>query len=370
MATNLPLDPDLNEVAVRAKECLQGILDNEFAADFFLRKYPEVQEKYGEAIAAKFVSWWPDHGVYSIAETQREFDCDADEVCREWIEDELDRIQRVADTAKKDAEFLAEQERLRAEKALVKTIQDKWGITAKVANRTASFEETQIRLRNSRLSEDEVEKITRAIRQGTRKSIPASMRRKDKVWDKLFQKEFEHSTGKSEDAISDAWVKLLGEKTFDGRSANLAGRSAGRDAGRIDQQYLITSQSDLPAVAPEQGEQNLEEVILPWDDEIRKRRVSNGKETPEYETINVLLADEQDRHRRRILLQFKRERPEDFEFIIAYVARVGYEVRFRYGTIKAIANHDSSSPITSDERKRAFSIISRLRRLEKLTADK
>jgi hypothetical protein len=139
----------------------------------------------------------------------------------------------------------------------------------------------------------------------------------------------------AEDARQEAVVTLLEKGLADGRSANVAGQSAARDAARRNLKLFPVSQMQL--AEDEDGQS-----IPPWERSI-------DRESRDFdEAVWRLLGEATDIRRKEVLLSFADENPSDFEFLISYLARKGYRKR----------------PTTQRDRDRASGIIKRLRRRE------
>jgi hypothetical protein len=95
--------------------------------------------------------------------------------------------------------------------------------------------------------------LRRAIRRGLSTSINGRLRHRD--------------TQIRDDAEQDAWLRLLRSATVDGRDANIAGRSAGRDFARKTLREVPASQLDLPDQDPDDSAPEDErDKRLPWED--------------------------------------------------------------------------------------------------------
>jgi hypothetical protein len=100
---------------------------------------------------------------------------------------------------------------------------------------------------------------------------------------------------------------------------------------------------------------------LPWD------KVDLSKPNDLDDEVRRFLQNGQDDLRRRILAQFREENPEDYEFIVSYVARLGGKVVFRLGRIKPLS--ERGARFTPQERSRAKGILDKLRRIEQQAVD-
>lgn len=187
------------------------------------------------------------------------------------------------------------------------------------------------------MSEGDTAVLTLGIKGGIAKVIPST------VW---------KSTGKHDDATQDAWVRLLEEKAFDPKSAYLAGMRAGTDVLRKGSHEVVNSQVEMS----EGSDDFLTTTADRVDPSDAYRRNLDG-------WVGTHIDEEQDRLRRVLLQQFRTDQPEDYAFLIGYVARVGRgQVRFRKGRLVSVSRRGAH--FTVEERKRAHDIILRLRRLE------
>jgi hypothetical protein len=320
-----------------------------FALQFMLAQQSKLTAQFGEDIASRFAKYWTANSRYlpPSSGTFREYSMQALDVLDHWIDQYVHAPMRAIATAEaarqREATYVAEKDEAQQKEDDVKALAAAWGV-------------------------DKVESTSRAIKSGTYRSVPAKLRRVNWEWDSLFQKDMPQSTQIQDDACQEAWVKLLQSSTFNGKSANIAGRNAGNaqvkgvgyDAMKGVLKYVPISQMETDATGSESSPEDEQCDPTPhWD---KPSDGTDGQTTPERERIRRLLADQQDEHRRQILRQFQDERPDDFAFIKSYVSRIGTDVRFRRGSIVPISKRGAG--FTPAERKRAFQIISRLRRLE------
>jgi acetyl-CoA carboxylase alpha subunit len=97
---------------------------------------------------------------------------------------------------------------------------------------------------------------------------------------------------------------------------------------------------------------------MPWD------RVTLCQPDDWHADVLRVIREVQDDTRRKILRQFRDDRPDDYRFIVDYVSRLGGEVRFRRGILTPISKRGAG--FTQQERNRAKAIIDRLRSIEAL----
>lgn len=272
-----------------------------WAGDFFFRYISRVQSRFGSATASRFTSWWKVYApvLDTRSDSRRAYTAAAMERCEDWLERDA-RNQEVLRASKPPAP-----------KDEVETLSEKWGVKQKA----------------SRLfDDDEVELISKAISQGARRSI-----------------KFDTDQRRG-DAQQDAWVRLLSNENFDHRQANLEGRNAGRDFNRkIEKDGLVLLSQMGDGTKPV---------------EIDSLIKSEGGNTPDAAKVDKMHDDESYQHRRRILLQFKYERPADYQFISEFVERMGSSFCMKESSLAR------STRSTGEERRRAYDIISRLQRLE------
>lgn len=189
--------------------------------------------------------------------------------------------------------------------------------------------------------------LTKALRAGLRKTVPAKLRHKKIIEsvptqhigraneDDYVRRHVEKS-GVDEDAQQDAFVRLLETGSSDSKSAHIAGMSSGRDASRSALKYVPVSQMEL--AKDEEGES-----LPPWERSI-------DRESRDFdEAVWKLLRGVFDDNRKALLLKFWDENSDDMVFLFSYLARKGYRKR----------------PTSQKERDRAAGIIKRLRRLDK-----
>jgi hypothetical protein len=124
---------------------------------------------------------------------------------------------------------------------------------------------------------------TLAIKQGTQKSLFTGRRH--------YQA----------DAIQHAWVALLESGKDDGRSANIAGRNAGQSIGKTESRYVSVEPDDSDDGTP----------LAPWDevDDSDRYRAWDYEIDRWFRVLNL-----------EVIERFKRETPEDWEFIKSYQA--------------------------------------------------
>jgi hypothetical protein len=130
---------------------------------------------------------------------------------------------------------------------------------------------------------------TLAIKQGTQKSLSAGRRHLQR------------------DAVQAAWVNLLESGRTDGRSANIAGRNAGHDITETESQYVsVTPDDDVDIPTP-----------APWE------TVDDGEYYRENWSYDVerWLKHCRTADREQIVRQFIDESPEDWQFLVNYLAR-------------------------------------------------
>jgi hypothetical protein len=156
-----------------------------------------------------------------------------------------------------------------------------------------------------------------AIRTGIKRRIP------DHMW------------WLKEEAEQDAWLSLFERQSFNGRDANVFGQTAGRRQVRAVGGEIPISQ--IEALRPNGLDSD---PLMPWDYAPVQRFAGFD------EQVYQLIDDSQENIRCEIIRQFQTERPEDYKFLLAYILS------------KRKLRH------TAQERRRARSIISRLRRLE------
>jgi hypothetical protein len=177
-----------------------------------------------------------------------------------------------------------------------------------------------------------------AIQRGVRKRIPGRLRHRQFIgYDRVTGKEVYAETQLEDDACQSAWLALLERRAFGGRDANVAGQTAGRRQVRQIERIVPVSQLTLPAADSEDPES---EPLAPWDNQPVTRRA--GSDPAVYALIDELQED----IRRQIIAQFAKERPEDYKFLVEYIGSKG---KTRH---------------TAQERRRAKTIIDRLRRIE------
>jgi hypothetical protein len=180
-----------------------------------------------------------------------------------------------------------------------------------------------------------VENLRPAIRAGMKVSIPAKLRSRQIVETDTGRRHITE-TQIPDDAEQDAWVRLLESGATDGRSAYIAGMSAGRDATRANKKYLPVSQMDLP------DDTDAGVPVEPW--ESPADRVSNDFDR----IVWRLIREVEDDNRKRVLLDFWDTSPGDVAFLFGYIARLRHRKR----------------PASQRERDRAAGIIKKLRRME------
>jgi hypothetical protein len=196
----------------------------------------------------------------------------------------------------------------------------------------------RIHLADAARLESVVAELRPAIRGGSKVSIPAKLR-SDKFlgYDRQGREKFS-TTGLKDDAEQDAWVRVLEAGKSDGRSAYIAGMSAGRDAFRDNAKHVPVSQMVLP-------EDETEAPIEPWEQSIDI--LSNDFDRQVWR----LLREVEDDNRRKALLDFWDESPEDVQFLFSYLARRRHRKR----------------PAPQPERDRATNILKKLRQMEQKT---
>jgi hypothetical protein len=173
---------------------------------------------------------------------------------------------------------------------------------------------------------------TRSLRAGASKSIPSHFRSDKFLGYSKTGREIVSTTDFVRDAVQDGWVQLLEDAARDGQ-ANGLGRSAGRDLVREQRRYVLLPQDRVD----ETGDST---TTAPWD-EIDSSDYYRANFADDVRRALISAKHDQ---QRGVLLQLRDERPDDYEFLISYLAgrRKG---RF-----------------TRQERNRAGSIIERLRR--------
>jgi hypothetical protein len=177
-----------------------------------------------------------------------------------------------------------------------------------------------------------------AIQRGVRKRIPGRLRHRQFIGYDVTGKEVYAETQLEDDACQAAWLDLLERRAFNGRDANVAGQTAGRRQVRDVERLLPLSQlPDLPSADPEDPES---EKLAPWDNQPVTRRAGSDP------AVCALIDELQEDIRRQIIRQFEKERPEDYKFLVEYIGS------------KSKTRH------TSQDRRRAKTIIDRLRRIE------
>ena len=124
------------------------------------------------------------------------------------------------------------------------------------------------------------------------------------------------STDFVRDAVQGRWVQLLedaraeGDASRDGARANSAGRSAGRDIIREQRRYVLLPEEETD---PETGEST---SAAPW----------NQTDPSDYyrenfaDDVRRVLRAVEHQHQRGVLLRLRDERPDDYEFLITYLA--------------------------------------------------
>jgi hypothetical protein len=136
-----------------------------------------------------------------------------------------------------------------------------------------------------------------------------------------------------EDAEQEAWLALFERRAFNGRDANVLGQTTARRQTRANREIPI---SQIASLRPTPDS----DPLPLWD---YRPRVAGSEENGYYVR---LIGDHQNWIRRQIMSQFQKERPEDYAFLIDYLAT------------KRMRAH------TAPERRRAKTIIDRLRRIE------
>lgn len=203
-----------------------------------------------------------------------------------------------------------------------------------------------------------VEGNTPAVNAGLKHSIPARLRSDKFLGYDRQGREKVSTTGLKEDAVQSTWVRLFQAKEVDGRVSNNAGRSSGRDIVRKQLREVPVSQLDLPDADPDDAAPADErDKVMPWD------RVDLSRPNDLDDAVRRFLQNGQDDLRRRILSEFRDERPDDYDFIVNYVSRLGLTVRFRRGYIVPVSKRGAG--FTQADRNRAKAIIDRLRRIER-----
>ena len=224
--------------------------------------------------------------------------------------------------------------------------------------------ETEIRSAVDRLKRNAeiVQQHTPAVKTGLKRSIPARLRSDSFLGYDRTGRERKSTTGVVDDATQDVWTRLFADAEVNGRTANNAGRSAGRDEVRKRLREVPVSQLDLQDA--DSGDANLSaygierDKTQPWDrlDQSDLFRASLD------ERIWTFLRDGQDGLRRGVLNKFRQDAPDDYDFIVKYVSRLGVEVVFRKGRIVPLSKRGTK--FTRQERNRAKAILDRLRQSE------
>ena len=215
--------------------------------------------------------------------------------------------------------------------------------------------ESEIRSAVDRLDRNAaiVQRHASAVKAGLKRSVPARLRSESKS-----------TTGIADDAMEDAWTRLFRDTDVDARTANNAGRSAGRDEVRKRLREVPVSQLNLPdADSEDPAPSDERDGLLPWD----KVDPSDRSRSNLDEQVWTFLRDGQDGLRRSILDDFRRDAPDDYDFIVRYVSRLGVEVVFRRGMIRPLSKRGARP--TQQERNRAKVILDRLRRTERKLLD-
>lgn len=205
---------------------------------------------------------------------------------------------------------------------------------------------------------------TPAVKAGLKRSVPARLRSDKFLGYDTNGRERKSTTGIADDATQDAWTRLFNAEHVDARTANNAGRSAGRDEVRKRLREVPVSQLNLPdADSEDPAPLDERDSLLPWD----KVDQSDKSRSNLDEQVWAFLRDGQDDLRRSILVQFRQEHPDDYDFIVRYVSRLGVDVVFRWGMICPLSKRGAK--FTQQERNRAKAILDRLRRTERKQLD-
>jgi hypothetical protein len=215
--------------------------------------------------------------------------------------------------------------------------------------------ESEIRSAVDRLDRNAeiVQRHTSAVKAGLKRSIPARLRSESKS-----------TTGIVDDATQDAWTRLFRDVDVDARTANNAGRSAGRDEVRKRLREVPVSQLNLPdADSEDPAPPEERDGLFPWD----KVDPSDRSRSNLDEQVWAFLRDGQDDLRRNILNEFRRDAPDDYDFIVEYVSRLRVDVVFRRGRVVPLSKRGAR--LTQQERNRAKAILDRLRRTERKALD-
>ena len=300
-------------------------LQRKFAANLYRTLLPKYEAALGHAAVVNFTRWWCQWRTYrtitnQFARTQREFNIEAQSAVDGWLNTWVrDTTQKIID---------GEPEVAPTPEDDVERIKSAWGV-------------------------DEAVKISEVIRKGIKKYVP-ELRNKDATYtgkSLLFPTVI--SPGES-NAVQDAWVKLLtkSKDTINGPEAFSAGGSAGREIVRKDARIIPISQ--LQSADPDAPETTLNGVQKFLTEEDYQRDVDYQSEKED--------AAEQDAIRLAILNQFRKDQPEDYAFVVAYLTRVEREPRFRGGRIISVSKRGAKA--TPDERKRAHNILSGLQKWE------
>ncbi len=145
--------------------------------------------------------------------------------------------------------------------------------------------------------------LRRAIRRGLRTSVTGKLSHPD--------------TQIRDDAEQDAWLRLLASADADGRDANVAGRSAGRDESRRRLREVPVSQLDLPDQDPDDpAPEDERDKQMPWDRVDRSDYYRNDF----GDDVRRLLRDVRVSQQEKVVKQWADENPEDFRFIVNYFA--------------------------------------------------
>ena len=204
-----------------------------------------------------------------------------------------------------------------------------------------------------------------SINSGIKRTLRADLRSDQFLRYDRQGREVISTTGLADDAKQDAWAKLFAAAETGGREANFAGRRAGKAVARKTLREIPVSQlnlKDADSGDPDLTAYGIErDKTLPWD------KVDLSKPNDLDDEVRRFLQNGQDDLRRRILAQFREENPEDYEFIVSYVARLGGKVVFRLGRIKPLS--ERGARFTPQERSRAKGILDKLRRIEQQAVD-
>jgi hypothetical protein len=208
----------------------------------------------------------------------------------------------------------------------------KWTVTSSSQSEFDAIAETSLRSEYER----HIKGIDKILRTGAAFRVPAHLRHDKFLGYTNTGREKISSTGLVEDAKQNAWLKLIeienGNKSPEPAALNTLGQNEGRDAVREQRKYVPLPQPPDDESAP----------VAPWD-ELDPSDTYRANLNLEIERLfrNIKTASQE-----QIMRQFREESPDDYAFLVNYMAQ-RWKSRF-----------------TRAEQNRAGAIVKKLRRRE------